>query len=184
MKIEITGRQVEITPALREFSEEKLAKLERLLVGPVEAHVVLSISKHRHIAEVQVKSKTVSLAGTEETDDLYASIREAAEKLERQALKHKEKVRDHRDRKTPRDPAIAAGIDEAAASSGEPPETPATRIVQSRRYRARPMSPEDAVLELEGSDDELLVFRETSSDRLQVLYRQKDGNLGLIEPEG
>ena len=87
MKIDITGRQIEITPALKEFAEEKLSKLEKLLVGPVEAHVVLAIAKHRHIAEIKVKSPHTVLSGTEETGDLYASIGEVVDKLERQALK-------------------------------------------------------------------------------------------------
>ena len=89
MNLDITGRQVEITTALREFAEEKLRKLEKLLDGPIDVHIVLGIEKHRHIAEVKVKSRTAILSGTEETNDLYASIREVADKLERQALKHK-----------------------------------------------------------------------------------------------
>ncbi len=109
--LDITGRHVEITPALRNFAEEKLAKLERLLDGPIEAHVVLSIMKHRHIAEIQIKSRSVVLSGTEETSDLYASIGEVVDKLERQALKHKEKIHDHKHRRGPRDPEVTATIE-------------------------------------------------------------------------
>ena len=98
MKIDMTGRHVEITPALREFVEEKLGKLERLLDTPLEAHVVLSINKHRQVAEIQIKTRTVVLSGTEETDDLYASVGEVVDKLERQALRHKERLHDHRPR--------------------------------------------------------------------------------------
>lgn len=187
MKIDITGRHIEVTPALRDHAEEKLAKLERLLGGPIEAHVVLSITKHRHIAEIQVKSKTAVLSGTEETGDLYASIGEVVDKLERQALKHKEKIRDHKHRQSPRDPAIAATIEANVAEEQAAPDTaadrPSARIVSSRRYRLKPMSAEDAAMELDASDDELLVFREARSDRINVLYRQKDGNYGLIDPE-
>jgi putative sigma-54 modulation protein len=191
MKIDITGRHIELTPALRDFTEEKLSKLERLLLGPIEAHVVLSITKHRHVAEIQVKSHSAVLSGTEETDDLYVSIGEVVDKLERQALKHKEKIRDHKPRRGPRDPVVAAEIEAQAAEAQvasdtetEPPSAnPQPRVVQSRRYRARPMSEEDAVMELEASEDELLVFREAQSERIRVLYRQKDGNYGLIDPE-
>jgi putative sigma-54 modulation protein len=115
MKIDITGRHIDLTPALQEFAQDKLKKLEKLLQEPIEAHVVLSIVKHRHIAEVQVKSRTVAFSGTEETGDLYASIGEVVDKLERQALKHKEKVHDHKHRRGPRDPEVAAAIGEAAA---------------------------------------------------------------------
>jgi putative sigma-54 modulation protein len=188
MKIDITGRQIDVTPALRDFAEEKLGKLARLLLEPLEAHVVLSIEKHRHVAEIKVKSRTAVLSGTEETDDLYASIGEVVDKLERQALKHKEKARDHKHRAALRDVAavIEAETANAAETSDEGAATaaPGARIVHSRRCRVRPMSAEDAVLELEASEDELLVYREAQSERIQVLYRQKDGNYGLIEPEG
>jgi len=120
--LDITGRHVEITPALRDFAEERLAKLERLLDGPIEAHVVLGIEKHRHFAEVQVKSKTGVFTGHQETGDLYASIREVADKLERQALKHKEKIQNHKHRQGPRDPEIAATIEANVAAEVEPAE--------------------------------------------------------------
>jgi putative sigma-54 modulation protein len=120
--LDITGRHVEITPALRDFTEERLAKLERLLDGPIEAHVVLGIEKHRHFAEVQVKSKTGVFTGHQETGDLYASIREVADKLERQALKHKEKIQNHKHRHGPRDPEVAATIEANVAKEIEPVE--------------------------------------------------------------
>ena len=110
MKIDITGRQTDVSPALRQFAEEKLQKLRKLLDDPIEAHVVLSIMKHRHIAEIQIKSRSVVLSGTEETSDLYASIGEVVDKLERQALKHKEKIHDHKHRRGPPDPEVSATI--------------------------------------------------------------------------
>jgi putative sigma-54 modulation protein len=190
MKIDITGRNVEVTPALRDFAEEKLRKLERVLDAPIEAHVVLRIDKHRHVAEIQLKSRNLTLAGTEETGDLYASIGEVADKLERQVLKHKEKVRDHKHRKGPRDPDVAAAIEanvagatgEESVPTGDSPN-PVPRIVNSRRYRLKPMSAEDAVMELEATAEDLLVFREAATSRINVVYRQKDGNFGLIDPE-
>lgn len=111
IRLDMTGRNVEITPALRDFSEEKLAKLDKLLDGGLDIHVVLGIEKHRHYAEIQVKSKTGVFSGKEETGDLYASIGEVADKLERQVLKHKEKMKDYKHRKSPRDPEIAATIE-------------------------------------------------------------------------
>lgn len=186
MRLDITGRHIEITPALRKFAEEKLTKLERLLDGPVEIHVVLEIEKHRHTAEIQVKSRSAFFSGKQETDDLYASINEVADKLERQALKHKEKAHDHKHRKSPRDPQIAAAIEANAtpleAADEVPPLSPA-RIVRSQRHKAKPLSPEDAALELEATGEDVLVFRNSETDRFNVVYRQKDGNFGLVEPE-
>ena len=124
MKVDITGRQTDLTPALRKFAEEKLQKLRKLLEDPIEAHVVLSIIKHRHIAEIQIKSRSVVLSGTEETSDLYASIGEVVDKLERQALKHKEKIHDHKHRRGPRDPEVSATIEaNVARAQDQDPES-------------------------------------------------------------
>jgi len=122
MKIDMTGRHVEITPALREFIEEKLGKLERLLDTPLEAHVVLSINKHRQVAEIQVKTRNAVLSGTEETDDLYASVGEVVDKLERQALRHKERMHDHRPRHTTRPVDATPAPAEQEGASDDSPE--------------------------------------------------------------
>lgn len=184
MRIDITGRQIEITPALREFAAEKLGKLEKLLEGPLEAHLVLMVEKHRHVAEVQVKSRSGVFSGTVETADLYASIGEVVDKLERQALKHKEKVTEKR-RRDGAKPADLAAVIEAEANAGTRPpsaDLPA-QIIRSERYRLKPLSPEDAVLELEGSGDDILVYRDSESYRVNVIYRRRDGNFALIDPE-
>jgi putative sigma-54 modulation protein len=188
MQLDITGRQIEVTPALREFAEEKLRKLEKLLDGPLEIHVVLGIEKHRHTAEIQVKSRNAVFSGTQETGDLYASIGEVADKLERQALKHKEKMRTRKVKRGPRSPEAAAVMEANAAprlqvedDARAPAEAP--RIVRSHRYRIKPLSAEDAVLELESSAEDVLVFRDAETDGVHVVYRQKDGNFALVEPE-
>ena len=186
MHLDITGRHIEITPALREFAESKLNKLERLLDGPVEVHVVLEIEKHRHTAEIQVKSRTAYLSGRHESDDLYASINEVSDKLERQALKHKEKVQDRKHRKGPRDPESAATIESNATpqdGAEEGGRESRGRLVRSRSARVKPLSPEDAALELDATGQDVLVFRNAETDRFNVVYRQQDGDIGWIEPE-
>jgi putative sigma-54 modulation protein len=181
MNIEITGRQIEVTPALREFTADKLRKLEKLLDGPLEVHVVLAVEKHRHMAEIQVKGRTGVFSGTEETGDLYASISEVADKLERQALKHKEKVTGRKRRVGTRLPEAALAIENEAER--EAVEEGPARILPSERYRLKPLAPEDAVLELEATGEDLLVFRDASTYRVNVVYRRKDGNFGLVDPE-
>ncbi len=185
MNIEITGRQIEITPALREFTSEKLRKLEKLLEGPLEAHVVLAVEKHRHLAEIQVKSRTAVFAGAEETGDLYASISEVADKLERQALKHKEKVTTRKRRMGTRAPDAAAVIESEvwAEETTEGSDGNLRHIIRASRYRLKPLTPEDAVLELEATGEDLLVFRDAGSYRVNVVYRRRDGNFGLVDPE-
>ena len=145
MKVDITARNTEVTPARREFAEEKLDKLTKLLDDPVDAHVVLSIMKQRHIAEIQIKCRNVVLSGTEETAALYASIGEVVDKLERQALKHKEKIHDHKHRRGPRDPEVSATIEANVAEAQGIDTSPrgdsaGPRVVHSRRCRVRPSS--------------------------------------------
>jgi putative sigma-54 modulation protein len=187
MKLDITGRNVDVTVALREFTEDKLRKLERLVDGPAEAHVVLRIDKHRQSAEIQFKSRNIVLAGTEETGDLYASIGEVADKLERQLLKHKDKVRDFRHRKGAKATDVVAAVEAAAQEPGdaetESADDQRSRIVRSHRYRIKPMSAEDAALELDETGEDLLVFREAQTYRINVIHRQKDGDYALIDPE-
>jgi putative sigma-54 modulation protein len=182
MQVHITGRQVAITPALRKFAEEKLRKVEKLLGGPIEAHVVLAVEKRRHHAEIQVKSRTALLSGARETEDLYASIGDVVDKLERQALKHKEKLTTRKKRDGRRTTA--------STPSPEPPPPPkrrkayaGPRIVLSDRYRLKPLSPEDAAMELDSQGGDLLVYRDDQTYRVNVLYRRKDGDFGLVDPE-
>ena len=185
MRVHITGRQVEVTPALRKFAEGKLKKVEKLLDGPAEAHVVLAVEKHRHLAEIQVRSRTALLAGAHETEDLYVSIGDVVEKLERQALKHKEKLTSRKKRDARRSasrPAAAAGDGESApAKARARSRTP--RVLRSERYRLKPLTAEDAAMELDASRSDLLVYRDASTYRVNVVYRLKDGSFGLVDPE-
>ena len=186
MQVHLTGRQVAITPAIRKFTEERLKKLDKLLGGTTEAHVVLAVEKRRHLAEIQVKSRTALLAGQLETEDLYASIGGAVLKLERQALKHKEKLKSHKRREGRRlvsvvaipEPKLApkrSAVGKAAAL--------AVRIRPSDRYRLKPLSADDAARELQSSGGDLLVYRDDQTYRVNVIYRRKDGDFGLVDPE-
>jgi putative sigma-54 modulation protein len=183
MNVEITGRQVEITSAIREFTIDKLRKLEKLLDGPLEVHVVLGTVKHRHMAEIQVKSRTALLSGMEETGDLFASIGEVVEKLERQALKHKERVTGRKRREGARAPDVAAALEAEVEDQEEVAEERPAQVIRSERYRLKPLSAEDALMELEVSGEEILVFRDATTDRVNVVYRRRDGHVGLVDPE-
>lgn len=186
MQVHITGRQVTITPALRKFTEDRLKKLDRLLGGTTEAHVVLAVEKRRHHAEIQVKSRTALLSGKLETEDLFAAIGGVVAKLERQALKHKEKLTTGKRREGRR-----ASQDVSTGGGAALPRTPAgrkstprtQRILPSARYRLKPLSAEDAAMELDSSGGDLLVYRDDQTYRVNVVYRRKDGDFGLVDPE-
>jgi putative sigma-54 modulation protein len=119
MKVDITGRHIDVTDGLRAHTEDKLAKLERFLDGSDgEAHVVLFIEKHRHVAEIQVKHRMGTFAGTEETGDLYVSIDSVVDKIEKQIRRFKDK----RTARRRRDGVSAADAAIALEASGEPRE--------------------------------------------------------------
>lgn len=163
MQIDYTGRQTEVTPRLRALAERRLRKLAKVLRTITRAHVIFISDKHRQIAEISLHSPQLVLTAQEQTPDMAASLANVLDKLERQAGKHAGK-RQERKRRGP------------AREAGRP------RLIRSRRA-ARTMSMKEAMAEVEGSRDGLLVYRDVETERMTVLFRRKDGNLGLIEPE-
>ena len=187
MSVEFTGRNLEVTPLLRELVRKRTERLERRLGGPAVVRVVLSHEKHRFGAEVIASHRRRHWKAQEETDgDPRAAVALAFEKIDAQAKKDLEKRRERKHRVTPgesihgEEPAPPAG---AAAAEARGVRT-APRIVRSqRRVAVKPMSVEEAALRLEGTRQEFLVFRDSGNDRISVLYRRGDGDFGLIVPE-
>lgn len=175
MKIEFTGRQTEISDELRRLSERKLGKLGKLLPSLTRAHVILSADKRRCVAEVSLHSRQLDLAAVEVSGDFRLSIAGAIEKLQRQAERQRTKQRVRKGAVSPRLAAVPAAPAELEAD--------APRVIRSRRAAVKPMTIEEAALELDGRRDGVLVYRDATSERVSVLFRRKDGNLGLIEPE-
>jgi putative sigma-54 modulation protein len=180
MQILVTFRHVDPTPALKSYAEEKLARVKKYLRRPVEAHVILAVSKERHVAEITLKADHVTMFAEDTTHDLYSAIDLAVDKLEHQA----QRLHERRRRKGGTN---ARGLDTSevttsvlAADSRGP--SGAAEVILTQRVPAKPMSVEEAVAELAASNDEFLVFTNASNERLAVLYRRRDGNYGLIEP--
>ena len=183
MKVAFTGRNLVVTPAMRELATDRLEKLEHWLDGLSEAHVILAKEKYRHIAEVVVKGKNLVLSGTQETEDMYASISKAMEKVENQARRHREKntvARRRRARKsTSKGTETKDMVEEivlATLSDGK-------HVIQDEAYTRKPMTLEEAALQLEAGERDFLMFRDAASQRFAVLYRRPEGNYGLILPE-
>jgi len=181
MHVEITGRNIDITPAIRDFTRDKLAKLDRWIDDNTEVHVVLSVEKHRHHAEVVLRGRQHTFTGTDETGDMYASIGNAVDKIEKQARRLKDKWTARRKQaaggrggKEP--PGVAAGPDGDGTAT-------VRRIIRVPMDANKPMSVEDAALSLAESDFDFYVFREARTQRINVIYRRRDGHLGLIDPE-
>ena len=174
MQVNVTFRHVDPTAALRAYAEEKLARVNKYLRRPVDAHVILSVSKERHVAEITLNADHVILFAQEETHDLYSAIDLALDKLEHQAQKVAAKRKHHKG-----GPALR-GPEPAPSEGGDRGAEP----VRIRRVPARLFTVDEAVEQLAASRDEFLVFTDVESRQVAVLYRRKDGGYGLIEPEG
>jgi len=185
MKLDITGRNIEITPAIRDFTTDKLAKLDRWIDEVIETHVILLVEKHRHVAEMVVKARHHTFTGLDETGDMYASIANAVDKIEKQARRLKDKVTGRRKhaKSAPKSAVAMASMPRTGDDGdGRGPNT-SPQIIPAQKIPMKPMSVEDAALQFVDSEREFLVFRDSRSQRISVMYRRKDGNLGLIEPE-
>jgi putative sigma-54 modulation protein len=177
MNVEITGRHVDITPAIRAYVLKRLRKFAKILGEDISFHVIIGVEKERQTAEILLKSKLLDLTGKVQTDDMYNSIVRVIEKLERQALKQKSKIIDGK-RQRAKTRMMAAAMGEAA----RPARMPAQKrngIVEEEAQR-KPMAVEEAVAELDHSDYPFVVFRNSESGAVNILYRRKDGALGLI----
>jgi putative sigma-54 modulation protein len=199
MRLDITGRHVDITPPLRQLIERRLARLERLLNDSiVSIKVILTLEKYRHRAEVIVHARgDHTLRGLGEGNAWPISLRQAVEKLEQQADKVKTKwterkrsdgrrrvprvARETRTLGTARGGSLAA--QQGHVDGADTADAPAPRVIRATRYPVKPMSIEDAALRLEDRPEAFVVFRSADSDSVNILYRRKDGNLGLIEPD-
>ena len=179
MKVEYTGRQIEVTPAIQSFTEEHLHKIRKILGEMIDVHVILTVEKHRHIAEISLKTRSFKATATEETHDMYASINAVLEKIERQAVKHKDK---YIARKRKIISTAVAGGGNPSAREAVAVAAESTRVIRTRSFAPKPMTIEEAVQEVTSSNNEFLVFRNSESERVSVVYKRKDGNFGLIEP--
>ena len=181
MQILVTFRHVDPTPALKAYAEEKLERVKKYLRRPVDAHVILSVSKERHVAEITLQADHVTMFAQETTHDLYSAIDLAIDKLEHQAQKLHEKRRHHKGAANARGGRTAEVTTSVLAADRRGPGG-APEVIRTQRVPAKPMSIEEAVEQLAASSDEFLVFTNASNQLLAVLYRRKDGNYGLIEP--
>ena len=170
MKIIVNGRHLEITPALKSYAEEKLNKFDRYLSQITEATVTLSIEKYRHKAEVLLKANGVMIQAEGVTGEIYASIDQVVEKLEKQVKKYKEKMCSHR-KGEGKGPAVPAK-----------PEPEQGKIIKKKRFDMKPMSPDEAAMQMELLDKVFFVFTNQSTGEINVIYKRNDGNFGLIEP--
>ena len=178
MKTEIIGRNVQVDERLRRAVEAKLRKLEKFLDEPLEMRVTLAAERHRHVAELHATHRLGVLKGTEESDgNLLDAVQRAVAKVEEQARRTHGKLVDKRRRRNNHRWPIEV-LDQESVGGGSAP-----RVIETSHLPIKPMTIEEAALELDGSEHGFVVFRDAASDRLNVLYKRKDRNYGLIAPE-
>jgi putative sigma-54 modulation protein len=176
MEILLTGRKIELTDPLRSFAEEKLEKVGNLLEENVEARLVLSVEKQRHSAEITLTADGFILHTKEITEDMYASIDLLAGKLEKLVRKHKGRTMAKHTRKEPK----LVPMETPALEVSEQDDLP--KIIYVPNENKKPMAEREAAEQLRLSDNTFVMFCNSKSDEINVLYKKFDGNFGLIEP--
>jgi len=181
MKIEYIARKVTLTDQTRQLAEKKIAKVKKYFNDILDIRLEIGQERHLYNADLFVKGKDFDVHATGQNKEVTAAIQEAVDKLEMQARKAKTRLKEHKQRhgaesRTDKDWSLDV-LESESISSGQP------RIVARSRIPVKPMSIEEAVLQMDGSGDVFLVFRNSANDRVNVVYRRDDKNLGLITPE-
>jgi putative sigma-54 modulation protein len=176
MQLQVKGKNVEVSDSIRSYAEEKLRKLERQLNDPARVEIELTVERNpsialSHVAEGTVWTKGPVLRARESSTDMKASIDQLADKLSRQVKRYREKRR----RRPSREETVDAGL--PVSDEGGP------LIVKSKQFPVKPMTPDEAVLQLELVGHDFFVFKNAESGDVNVVYRRRDGSFGLIEPQ-
>ena len=175
MQTSVTFKNLDSSDNLRSYVSDKLDRFDKYLYNPAEASVVLSVEKFRHIAEININGDRLNINGKEETEDMYSAIDMVLDKLETQIKKNKEKIRERRTGAKFRDRADAS----IETFTGE---DDVERQIKIQNIEYKPMDVDEAVMQMDLVDDNFLVFTNSRTDSINVLYRRKDGHYGLIQP--
>ena len=178
MKIIFKGKHIEVTDAMRNYIEKRLNKIERHFDHILEVIVTLSVEKNRQIVEATLQASRALIRAEEETDDMYTSIDKVADKLERQIQKYKEKYFQKPHPGSERKGLINEGVNVEDSESDK-----IAKIVRTKRFAIKPMSVEEAAMQMDLLGHNFFVFANDNTNKVNVLYKRKDGNFGLIEPE-
>lgn len=178
MKITITGKQIELTPSLKARIEERFSKLDRYFHKETEAQVTLSVQREKQVVEATVQSGGLIVRVEEATDDMYVSIDTAVDVLERQLRKHKTRI----EKKLKKDTFEAAALANIPFADVVEEETE-FKIARVKRFSVKPMSPEEAILQMDLLGHQFFVFTNAESGDPNIVYKRKHGTYGLIELE-
>jgi putative sigma-54 modulation protein len=175
MQTSVTFKNLDPSENLKAYVGEKLDRFDKYLYNPAEANVVLSVEKFRHMAEINIIGDRLNIYGKEVTDDMYSAIDIALDKLEKQIKKNKQKIRQHRG-------GQKSNTTENIGEERPFGENEAAHDIIVKNIEYKPMDVEEAVMQMGLVNDNFLVFTDARSNQVNVLYRRKDGNYGLIQP--
>ncbi|RYZ36922.1 MAG: ribosome-associated translation inhibitor RaiA [Myxococcaceae bacterium] len=208
MQLNITFRQFGASDSLKEYAREKVDRVNRLLDRAGEAHVVLSLERHLHHADITIHSGAWILRGREKSDDMYASIDLAMDKIERQLRRYRDKLKTHHgkekvhhrqdlvnslkvrhdvfevsEHRESTEPAEASqATTEASNDTAQAAESGIARLVRTTHLAIQSLSVDDAVMQMNLMNNDFYVFQNQQSHALSIVYRRKEGGFGLIEP--
>lgn len=176
MKFEYTGRHIEVTPPMRTHVEEHFERISHLF-GKEDnhAHIIIEVERGLHCSEIVVKWRNQVLTATTTLADMYQSLSQTVDKIERQALKLKNKIID-KSHKAKRASEVVPNTQEVE------PELDSPRIITVENFAAKPMTSSEAVMKLEDDDKHFFVFRDAVGEEISIIYKRDDGNYGLIQP--
>ena len=172
MQTDITFKNIDSSDALKDYANKRLSKIDKYIDRTAEAHVVLSVEKRRHKADVTLNADGAVINAVEITEDLYAAIDTVMDKLERQIKKHKEKLQGKKTQ-----PKAAAAAPATTGRKARP------RLVYERDYTVKPMSVDEALLQMDTISQDFIIFQNTDSQQLNLIYKRQDGELALVEPQ-
>lgn len=178
MRITVVGRHFDVTEPIKKYVDNKLVKFERYTKKIKEAHVILEVQKFRHIAMITLYLKDFKLMATGESRDMYASIDTALGSLHKQVLKLRDRIKEHKGRR--RSGKSVRVVRLLQDAQGKASQKEVKRKVVKRDFQPKPMSVDEACMELEVFNDTFLVFRDSDTDAINVVYKRNDGDYGLI----
>ena len=181
MQVNITFRHLDPTEALKTHVRDRVAHVQKYVDRPSEAHAVLHVENLDHHAEITVKAGRFLLRGTARSQDMYASIDAAADKIERQLKKHKEKLYNHKANGHPVPEWTPVDVRHDVLDILAAGDRRGHRVVKSSQFQAKPMTIDEALLQLDLLDTSFYVFQNTADRAINVVFRRDDGNYGLIE---
>jgi putative sigma-54 modulation protein len=188
MHLNITFRQMEATDSLKDFVRERVERVHKYLDRAGEAHVVLSLERHLHHADITIHSGKFLLRGEEKTEDMYVSIEKAMDKIEKQFLRYKDRLKhhhgkkyEHHQEKVLNNMKVRHNVIEHVAPEDAPEAEQALRVVATHELEAKTLTVDEAVMQMDLMNNDFLVFTDSATNKVTVLYRRNEGKFGLIE---